>query len=200
MILVSMVTIVVATALRLSIESWERGAKEGEDFQVLSAIPALMERQLRSLVRYDPFDQASAKRLLPFYGDSSSVSFFTSYAPQGSPWQGLMRVTYIFMEEEKALYLFEQVITNKDDLDKEPLSNKGTNLPEPISMVTGVTEFGLAYIDNKKEGQKGPSVMKDQWKPDTPALPAGLGVRLGVGADSGERSKDWLFCLRSKIR
>jgi prepilin-type N-terminal cleavage/methylation domain-containing protein len=195
MILLSMVTLVVATALRLSIESWERGEKEGEDIQVLVAIPGLMEKQLRSLVKNDPFDQSPAKRLLPFYGHSRGLSFFTSYAPQGSPWQGLMRVTYIFNEEEKTLYMFEQVITTEKDLADglDPLSDRGAKSSAPISIVPGITEFSLTYSDNKTQGQKRPSVLKDSWKPDPPTLPTGLGVRLGIGADSKERSRDWLF-------
>ena len=195
MVLLSMVTLVVATALRLSIESWERGAKEGEDIQVLVAIPGLMEKQLRSLVKNDPFDPSPIKRLLPFFGNNRGISFFTSYAPQGSLWQGLMRVTYNFNEEEKTLYMFEQVITTEKDLREglDPLSDRGAKTCAPISTVPGVTEFSLTYSDNKTQDQKGPSVLKDTWEPDPPALPVGLGVRLGVGAGSKERAMDWFF-------
>ena len=39
MVLLSMVTLVVAMALKLSIESWEHGVEEGEDIQRWVAIP-----------------------------------------------------------------------------------------------------------------------------------------------------------------
>jgi len=147
MVLVSMVTLVVAMALRISIESWEHGVEEGENSQVRVAVPALMGNQLNSLVRTDPFDEAAKKRLLPFCGQAHALSFFTSYAPQGSPWQGLLKITYLFKEEEKTLCLYEQVITREEDLNAgfDPMTGKMDESSRPISQVPGISGFDLTY-------------------------------------------------------
>jgi prepilin-type N-terminal cleavage/methylation domain-containing protein len=44
MVLLSMVTLVVAMALRMSIKAWERGVEEGEHIQRRVAIPSLMKK------------------------------------------------------------------------------------------------------------------------------------------------------------
>ena len=136
MVLLSTVTLVVAMALKIAIDSWEQGTVEGEALQRCAAIPALLEKQLACLVRKDPFGQISPG-LLPFCGQKHGFSFFTSYAPQGSPGQGLLRVTYVFDEEKKTLSLFEKVITRKEDLKEayNPLSIKWDNSFEPVSRV-----------------------------------------------------------------
>ena len=61
MVLLSMVTLVVAMALRMSIRAWERGVEEGEHLQRRVAIPSLMEKQLGALVKKDPFDSGQGK-------------------------------------------------------------------------------------------------------------------------------------------
>lgn len=196
MVLVSMVTLIVAIALKLAIDSWERGEQEGEDVQLLSALPALMERQLRSMVKTDPFHELSEKPL-PFCGRQNAVSFFTSYAPQGSPWQGLMRVTYIFEEEEKTLYLYEQVITKKEDLEEEfdPFSDIWDGSLSALSKVTGITEFHLIYSDQERQDPQNAETWKDTWKCISTNLPTGLGLKLRTEGLKPPKTRSWYFRL-----
>jgi prepilin-type N-terminal cleavage/methylation domain-containing protein len=200
MVLLSMVTLVVAMALKLSIESWERGVEEGENIQRWVAIPSLMEKQLGSLVKADPFDNREGKQL-PFCGNKHAFSFFTSYAPQGSPWQGLLRISYLFKEEEKALYLFEQVITRKEDLDAEfdPLSNSWGDSLKPLSHVTGITEFRLAYTDQKEPDPKDTGKWKNTWKCVSSSPPRGLAMNLQVGGGPNTQARKWYFLLGSTL-
>jgi prepilin-type N-terminal cleavage/methylation domain-containing protein len=195
MVLVSMVTLIVAMALKLSIESWERGCEEGEDVQLWGAIPALMGKQLSSLVKADPFDKAAKTGLLPFCGQEHTLSFFTSYAPQGSPWQGLLRVTYLFKEEEETLYLYEQVITNREDIREgfDPLSNKREKSLVPISQVGGITDFILSYTDQERGDPQDMDTWKKTWECLSTSLPTGLGVRLQAGRSPKAQSRSWYF-------
>jgi prepilin-type N-terminal cleavage/methylation domain-containing protein len=196
MALLSMVTLVAAMALKIAIESWERGADEGESIQLWAAIPALMEKHLGSLVKNDPFTDATTRHL-PFCGQEHALSFFTAYAPQGSPWQGLLRVTYLFNEEESTLYLFEQVITCKEDLNTEfdPLSDDWANSFTPISQVPGISEFNLTYQEQEKQGAQETDEWKDTWKCASTSLPKGLGISLKVGTDSKAQARKWYFRL-----
>lgn len=197
MALLCMVTLVAATALKIAIESWERGAEEEEPIQLWVSIPALLEKQLGSLVRNDPFGDGATTRHLPFCGQEHALSFFTAYAPQGSPWQGLLRVTYLFVEEEKVLYLFEKVITTKEDLDSEsdPLSDNWTDSLAPISQVTGIIEFNLTYKDMEKQDTKEAGAWEEAWKCDSSSLPNRLGMSLKVGTGSKARARKWYFRL-----
>ncbi len=197
MVLLSMVTLVVAIALKLSIESWERGVEEGEDIQLWVAISSLMTKQLDSLIRIDPFDTVAKNRLLPFCGQKNALSFFTSYAPQGSPWQGLLKVTYLFKEEEESLYLFEQVITRQEDLDDEydPLSDKWGNALKPLSQVSGITGFELTYTGKNKQDPQEADEWKEAWKCASPSLPTGLEVRLQVGTGQNAKERSLFFRL-----
>jgi len=197
MVLVSMVTLVVAMALRISIESWEHGVEEGENIQVRVAVPALMGKQLNSLVRTDPFDEAAKKRLLPFCGQAHALSFFTSYAPQGSPWQGLLKITYLFKEKEKTLCLYEQVITREEDLNAafDPMTGKMDESSRPISQVPGISGFDLTYTDQEKHDPQEKDSWKESWECSSTSLPTGLEVRLQVGTGSKMQSRSWYFRL-----
>ena len=202
MALVSMVTLVVAMALKLAIEAWERGVEEGEDVQIMVAIPAILEKQLKSIVRTTSFGATKRNHNLPFYGWDHALSFFTSYAPQGSPWQGLLRVTYLFDEREETLFLFEQVITREEDLKEElnPLSEKWDNATEPISQVPGITVFRLTYTDRIDMDPDDMDQWKETWGPDSRTSLIGLGLHLQVGEDADEQSRKWYFQVGGEMR
>ena len=196
MVLLSMVTLVVAMALRMSIRAWERGVEEGEHIQRRVAIPSLMEKQLGALVKIDPFDSGEGKQL-PFRGQKNACSFFTSYAPQGSPSQGLLRISYLFEKEEKTLYLFQQVITRKEDLNTEfePLSRKWRDSLKPISRVPGITEFNLAYTDQRVPNPQDTANWKKTWKRISASTPSGLALSLQVAGDPKAKTRKWYFVL-----
>ncbi len=200
MVLLSMVTLVVAMALKIAIESWERGAEEGEDIQLWVAIPALMEKQLRSLVKNDPFKHG-AGGLLPFCGQKHGFSFFSSYAPQGSPWQGLLRITYLLNEDEKTLYLFEQAITRKEDLNDKfnPLSDNWGDSLTPVSQVSGITAFNVIYSGSEKQDPQDTDNWDGSWKCLSTSIPSGLGINLQLGEGSKAQARKWYFLLRRTL-
>ena len=194
MVLVSMVTLVVGVALKLGIGAWERGVREGETAQLCAAIPSLMEKQIRSLVKVDPF-QAGSKRALPFCGRAHDLSFFTSYAPQGSSLQGLLRVSYLFDEEEKTLSIYEQVVTRKEDLKEEldPLSDVWNKSFQPVSLAANVVAFDLRYTANKNVDPQEEKQWKEQWDCRSTTMPAGVMLHFQVGKDEKAKSFSWYF-------
>lgn len=196
MALLSMVTLVIALALRLSIDSWERGNREGEGVQASAVIPSLMEKQLGCLVKDYPFENRFKSRL-PFCGKKQGLSFFTSYAPQGSPLQGLLRVAYVFNEDEQTLCLFEQAITREEHLDDEfdPLSDDWNNGSTPIGRVEGIRDFSLTYTDDDKRNPLDTDKWKGSWKCVSASLPTAVGVSLQVGSDSKSQVRKWVFPL-----
>ncbi len=200
MTLLSMVTLVVAMALRLAIDSWERGSNEGEGVQVSTVIPSLMEKQLGCLVRDDPFENHS-KGLLPFCGQDHGLSFFTSYAPQGSPLQGLLRVSYVFQEAEQTLYFFEQAITKKENLDDEfnPLSGDWKNGLVSVGQVNGIKDFSLTYTDHKTTNPWNEGDWKSSWRCGSALPPVAVSVCLQTASESKSRSRKWVFALKEGL-
>ncbi len=195
MLLVSMVTLVAAMVLKLAIRAWERGVEEGETKQVLTAIPALMEKQLSALVKNSLFGSSGKNRVLPFCGRKKAFSFFTCYAPQGSSWQGLLRVTYLFNEEESILYVYEQVITKKEDLKDEwnPVSDSWNKESAPLSRVPGIKSFRMAYTGRKKIDPGDPDHWKEEWECSSTSLPTGLRAVIQVGKGEKSQSSNWYF-------
>jgi prepilin-type N-terminal cleavage/methylation domain-containing protein len=194
--LLSMVTLVAAMALRIAIHSWERGSEEGEAPQVLAAIPSLMEKQLDCLVTTDTLD-AQAPMPLTFCGQGNALSFFTSYAPQGSALQGLLRITYLFSEEDETLYVFEQAITRKEDLDEryDPLSTEWEKGFDPVSRVSGIVGFSLLYMDQEQVDSKGEPGWKDTWGCASEAVPTDLHMFMRLKTGEREQARNWLFHL-----
>ena len=194
MLLVSMVTLIAAMALRLTVRAWERSVEEGDDHQLQTVLPALIEKQLNSLVKIDPFAPGRGKPL-PFCGLEHAFSFFTQYAPQGSPWQGLLRVTYRFDDEQDTLFIYEQVITRKEDLNDEfhPLSDLWNRQLAPIGRAAGVKRFQLAYSNNIKILSEASENWKDTWECDSKSQPALLKMLLKT--ESGTNDRLWYFTV-----
>jgi len=197
LVLVSVVTLITAMALKLAIESWNRGEQEGESTQLIVALPALMEKQLKSMVKAGPFQNAAESRVMPFCGRKNGVSFLTSYAPQGSPFQGLLRITYLFKEEEKTLYLYERIITTEEDLKEEfdPLSERWDGSFDPMGKVNGITDFALTYSGERRKASQETDAWKETWESVSGDLPAALGLRLEAGAGLQPKTRNWYFQL-----
>ena len=197
LVLVSMVTLIIGIALKLTIESWERGKKEGENVQIRLAIITLISKQFDSLMKISPYTSTTKKRVLPFYGEEHGFSFFTSYAPQGSPWQGVLKVTYIYNEAEETLYLYQQVITRRENLNEEfnPITDEWSNSFSPVSKVPGITGFDLVYTGKKVRDLNDESQWEETWEPRRGTLPTGLGVKIKMGSDSKALTQSYYFRL-----
>ncbi len=165
MVLVSMVTLIATLGFRLAVRAWERGENEGNSRQISSAIPALLEKQLDSLKKNVSFSKGKNKVLL-FSGNEKGVSFFTSYSPQGSAIQGLVRVTYIFDRAKTKLFVYEQAITRLKDIDEQedPLSDKWNNELKPVSILDGIDNFSIMFLKKTNKQDDKDSFANADWK------------------------------------
>jgi prepilin-type N-terminal cleavage/methylation domain-containing protein len=193
LILVSMVTLTVALAFKIGVGAWERGVKEGEDPQVRMIIPLLIQRQTTAAVRTNEFNGAVLP--LPFCGQPGSFSFFTTYAPEGSPRQGLMRVSYVFNKEEQTLLLYAQTITRRDDVKDEsnPVSENWDEKMTPISETNGITDFELRYAAAVEQGLKKEPDWKETWDCDATQWPEMIQLRFQAGEGPRAHAGVWMF-------
>jgi prepilin-type N-terminal cleavage/methylation domain-containing protein len=195
LILVSMVTLTVALAFKIGVGAWERGVKEGEDPQVRTIIPLLIQRQATAAVKTNSFNGAILP--LPFCGQQGSFSFFTAYAPEGSPRQGLMRVSYVFNEAEQTLRLYAQTVTIRDDVKDEsnPLSGDWDETMAPISETKGITLFELRYAPAVTEGLKEEPDWKETWDCEDPQWPELIELQFQAGEGPRAHTGVWIFRL-----
>lgn len=195
MVLISMVTLAASVAMRLTINAWERGVKEGEEKQILTALPGLLENQLAGMVVKAPVADAVKMQELEFCGEKNGLSIFTAYAPRGSMLQGLLRVTWIFDEETGTLTIFQKRIGGKDDLKEEfnPLSDRWNEESAPVSRVTGIDTFSFAYA---KKGDIDVTD-RDKWEEKWPCgkAPARVRVEFELAGDKAEKPFAWFFPL-----
>jgi len=188
MVLVSVVTLIATMALRLSMNTWERGRQEGEIGALSVTLPLLLEHQLTSLV-----DEASfpAKRNLSFDGRSQGLSFFTTYAPRGAGAGGLQRVTYRYDEEQKTLWIYLQTVTREEQLKAEhdPLSADWNEDLQPISQLTGIESLKFEYNIRPQ-----PVFTEDDyWQEKSEKFPTG--VRLQLIRSGRKKAETWFFTV-----
>lgn len=145
MILVSMITLIMAFALRVNLQAWERGINEGDKIQIEVVLSNMLEKQLRFIKSSASFantsqissasletrasqtqtslrtaanalSQTANLTLLKFTGEEHNLSFYTLYSPQGTPSQGLIRVAYIYDQDAKKLTVYEKMIGSEEDI------------------------------------------------------------------------------------
>ncbi len=117
MVLASMVTLIMALALRVSLQAWERGNREGDKVQVETSLSNLLERQLETVVRSVSFTGTKTTTPLEFYCGRNLFTFFTRYSPQGTPRQGLIQVVYYYDPKKKLVTVYEKLIDTKDAIE-----------------------------------------------------------------------------------
>ena len=165
MVLVSMVTLVATLGFRLAVKAWERGEAEGNSRQVATSVPALLERQLDSVAQTVSFEKGKNKTLL-FSGNENGISFFTSYAPEGSSIQGLIRVTYVFNKDKQKLAVFEKAITRFEDLDEKynPLSDQSGSGLKPVSIIDHIDKFAIMFLKKVNKDSDKSSFDNVEWE------------------------------------
>jgi prepilin-type N-terminal cleavage/methylation domain-containing protein len=197
MALVALVTLIAATAFRLTVQAWERGSEEGESRQIQSALPSLLEKQLAARVITRVFGGAKINPEVFFCGGENSLSFITAYAPQGSAFQGMQWIGYQFDSGRKTLLIYQQSVTRQDDL---PIAERGlgSNMPEAgvlVSQIQEISDFRLAYTaeplynpDDSKQWQK-------NWEcgAESSGVPFGLMLEMTVGEGARSRRIKWIF-------
>jgi len=188
MVLVSVVTLIATMALRLSMNTWERGRQEGEIGALSVTLPLLLEHQLTSLVIQAAFP---AKRNLSFDGRSQGLSFFTTYAPRGAGAGGLKRVTYRYDEEQKTLWIYLQTVTREEQLKTEydPLSADWNEDLQPISQLTGIESLNFEYNSRPQ-----PVFTEDDyWQEKSEKIPTG--IRLLLTRSGRKKAESWFFTV-----
>ncbi len=162
MVLVSMITLTMAFALRMTLQTWERGENEGEKLQIEITLPYLLEHQLRFLVESRSFaargngkGNAKTKALkLDFFKKDNRFSFYTLYSPRGTPAQGLIRVTYIYNENEKVIKIYEKIIGSQEDINDSDVSFSGSDDKiYPVALITDVDMFKLTFSPERGQGR-----------------------------------------------
>ena len=197
MALVALVTLIAATAFRLTIQAWERGSGEGESRQIQSALPALLEKQLAARVITRVFGQAKINPAVYFCGGENSLSFITAYSPQGSALQGMQWVRYQFDSGRKTLLIYQQSVTRQDDL---PVADRGLGSKTaqegvPVSQIQGISDFRLAYTAEPLYDPDDPRQWQKNWEcgAESNGVPSGLMLEMTVGEGARSRSIKWIF-------
>ncbi len=199
MALVALVTLIAATAFRLAVQAWERGADEGESRQIQSALPALLEKQLGSRVVTRMFGTAMVNPDKYFCGNENTLSFLTTYAPQGSLLQGVMQVRYRFDPGLKTLMIFLKSVTRLDDLGEggDGFQSKKTDEGFPVSQIHGIIDFRLFYTDDPLFDANDMKQWQRDWKCDADSTGAPTGLMLEMTIDEGSKSRrnKWFFLI-----
>ncbi|MBN2232429.1 MAG: prepilin-type N-terminal cleavage/methylation domain-containing protein [Deltaproteobacteria bacterium] len=189
MVLMSVVTLIAAMALRQVMDSWDRGRREGEVGALTVTLPRLLDRQLGSLMDIAPFP---APTRLPFDGRRNGLSFFTADAPRGAAPGGLLRVTCRYEEEEQTLRVYIDPVTRLEQTGTEanPLEGSVDRDREPVSRLEGVAALEFFYSDKTDADLDDDS----RWEGESDKVPAM--VRLRLTRAGGRRPEEWIFRVR----
>ncbi len=165
MLMVSMVTIIIAQALKLSINAWDRAQREGDTFQARTVIPSLLRKQLDSIVGEKVFAPGQAPQKLVFIGNEKGLSFFTTYTPMAGNLAGLLRITYVHDKEKSILLLYQKLILTLEDLNDTfcPLSELWDSQLEPSGKIVGINRFNVRYGSGKSYADIDSDSVKNIW-------------------------------------
>lgn len=192
MMLMSMVTVVAALGLRLAVNAWERGEREGDSKQILMTVPSLLENQLELIRTQAAFGEKGTKKL-QFCGGERMIGFFTTFSRQSSPFKGLFFVCYLYDEQEKKLEFYQQIVTRFEEPFKESfrLDQSFLSKLEPVGTIEGVTEMSFGYAPKESEElYTDDSAFENEWKCDAGSLP--FMVFLQMQVENGAEGK-WFF-------
>jgi prepilin-type N-terminal cleavage/methylation domain-containing protein len=166
MLMVSMVTMIIAQALKLSINAWERAQREGDTFQARTVIPSLLRKQLDAVIREKGFAPGHAPQKLVFKGNEKGLSFFTSYSPMAGNIEGLLRVTYVHDKEKRILFLYQKLILTLEDLKDIycPLSEAWDSQLEPSGKIVGISLFNIRYSSQKSFSGIDSDIVTNIWE------------------------------------
>jgi prepilin-type N-terminal cleavage/methylation domain-containing protein len=197
MALVALVTLIAATAFRLTVQAWERGSAEGESRQIQSALPALLGKQLAARVTLPMFGQAKVNPASYFCGGENSLSFITSYAPQGSMMQGMIWVTYRFDPGQKTLFIYQRSLTRMEDLEiaESGLGAKNASEGAPISQIQEISDFRLAYATELLYDPDDSRQWQANWDCGAESVgnPFGLMLKMTIGEGPRSRNYEWIY-------
>ena len=192
MLLISLVTLIAAQSMRLALNAWQRSADEEDKRYILGAVPRLLENQLTCLVRRAPLQKMGIDNPLTFFGEDNAFSFYTNFSPQGSPYQGLMRVAYVYNKEKKELAIMERIILGPEDAknDNDPVNGEITDENKALTRISGVTQFSPKYSGEKKTDPFNLDGFSNFWERSYTKYPKAMSVELEI---EGHRAVRWVF-------
>ena len=192
MLMVSMVTLIISVAFRLGLNAWDRAQREGDSFQARTVIPSIMQKQLNAIVREKKFVAGQAPVKLPFAGNEGSLSFFTTYTTMSGSRHGLLRITYLYKEENSALLLYQQLILTARDLGEThwPLSDQWDGELEPSGIIHNVSRFVLRYAKEKAYVPADSDMLEPKWEENKQqGYPESIQVQFSITRDN-RRGRD----------
>ncbi len=196
MALMALVVAVLAVGFRAGIQSWRRLGEETTAVEILSAVPAALQRDMEFLAGIRPYGPGTAGRLLPFCGTATAVAFWTRYAPEGAPFQGTHLVAYVHDPSVRELVVYRVRVPMEED----PLAVTqrillgDPALGVPAGRVPQVAFFQLAYAPAQDEGSEAAWV--EAWNCGEHDGPPKK-VRLTIGVTRGTRTEGgtWIFLV-----
>lgn len=200
MVLVSMVTMIIALVLRISLNAWERGEDEGEKAQIYTALPSLLGKQMQAAVHTMSFQGASESDL-PFYGEKNVFSFFTLFSPMGTPWQGLVKITYQYDDIDQVLEIYENRINVQEDIKEIKADDR------PVSEIPGVSRFSVRFLTETelKESFKrrafyfSDASFQEKWEERNKDLPAYIELDFALSDNKEAPIRKWLIKVGGRI-
>ena len=193
--LVAIVVLLLSLGLKLTVRAWEKGKQQGSRSDIITSLPRVLERQLECAVMTTSVPPKARRGNYSIYGDTHCLTFYTTYAPMGSSLQGVLRVTYLYDEENKRLAIYEQVVTKADDFKEEnsPLSDYRAEDLKSISEVEGLGTFELSYSDKNLIDLQDQEQWKKEWKRNSAVPPKLIRLTLGLGGKGLSRPVVWYF-------
>lgn len=196
MALVALVVAALATGFRTGIQAWRRLAEETTALEILSAVPAAVQRDLDFLADMRPYGPGAAGHVLPFCGTATAVAFWTRFAPEGAPFQGAHLVAYVHDPAARELAVYRM----RMPLEEDPLAvtqrilMKDPALGDPMGLVPNVTFFQLAYAHALVKGEEGEESWVDGWVcGEQDGIPRKLRLSLGLSQGARTVAGTWTF-------
>ncbi len=204
--LMALVIAVLAVGFRTGIDAWRRLGEEAASVEILSAVPAALQRDLDFLAGLRPYGgAATAGRVLRLCGTANAVAFWTRYAPEGAAFQGVHLVAYIHDAPAQELLVYRVRVALDEDVDaltRRILVGDPT-FGMPVGRVPGVGVFHVAYAEAGTPGEESAGSHEafqwvDGWDCEQRESPPKR-LRLTVGVKRGSRLEAGTWTLSTGI-
>lgn len=227
LLLMAVVTLIAAMALRLAVDASERISDEGDSRQVLAVLPEVLGLQLAAVrtvsgttVQQPPaavtdtiakavgagLASSEETAFSVFTGTDRYLSFLTTFSRQGSAFQGLTWVQYVYDETTQTLVVYQQTVTKIDEItgvgtseSKRTRKARQSFSPELVAKIEQVTRFELTYSEDPEAELTDASSWEREWRSTDPlsaidiGFPAKVVLYLEIGEGRGKRGGRWVL-------
>lgn len=235
LVLMAMVTLAAALSLRLAVDAAERISDEGDSRQVLGVLPAVLAKQLAMVRIVDAtgsvkqpsmhsamnvlaigkpgLKKSEEEEFAQFRGSAHSISFLTAYARQGSSFQGLSWVQYVYEPTDQTLSIYQQTITKIEDASgsDKPISRKARKAeqrfaPELVGRIERVSRFELSYAEDSDADPQEDAAWEREWEGSglggliDIGVPAQVALEMEIGGQRGRKGGRWVFAVGTSLR